>query len=98
MAVSTDHNPGTSPALSLLLMANMACTLFRLTVPEALAGITTHAARALGLQDTHGLIASGRPANFVLWPVGEAAELAYWFGHKPACTIVRQGRIHGVMP
>ena len=98
MAVSTDHNPGTSPALSLLLMANMACTLFRLTVPEALAGITTHAARALGLQDTHGLIASGRPANFVLWPVGEAAELAYWLGQKPACTIVRQGRIHGVMP
>ena len=93
MAVSTDHNPGTSPALSLLLMANMACTLFRLTVPEALAGITTHAARALGLQDTHGLIASGRPANFVLWPFADAAELAYWFGHKPACTIVRQGRI-----
>ena len=98
MAVSTDHNPGTSPALSLLLMANMACTLFRLTVPEALAGITTHAARALDLQDTHGLIASGRPANFVLWPMGEAAELAYWLGHKPACTIVRQGRIHGVLP
>ena len=98
MAVSTDHNPGTSPALSLLLMANMACTLFRLTVPEALAGITTHAARALGLQDSHGLIASGRPANFVLWPVADAAELAYWFGHQPACTIVRQGRIHGVQP
>lgn len=93
MAVSTDHNPGTSPALSLRLMANMACTLFRLTVPEALAGITTHAARALGLQDTHGLIAAGRPANFVLWGLREAAELAYWFGHNPACTIVRQGRI-----
>ena len=98
MAVSTDHNPGTSPALSLLLMANMACTLFRLTVPEALAGITTHAARALGLQNSHGLIASGRPANFVLWPLADAAELAYWFGHQPACTIVRQGRIHGVQP
>ena len=93
MAVSTDHNPGTSPALSLLLMANMACTLFRLTVPEALAGITTHAARALGLQDTHGVLASGRPANFVLWPFSDAAELAYWFGHNPARTVVRQGRI-----
>lgn len=93
MAVSTDHNPGTSPALSLLLMANMACTLFRLTVPEALAGITTHAARALGLQETHGLLASNRPANFVLWPFAEAAELVYWFGHKPARTIVRQGRV-----
>lgn len=93
MAVSTDHNPGTSPALSLLLMANMACTLFRLTVPEALAAITCHAARALGLEQEHGLIAAGRPANFVLWPVGHAAELAYWFGQKPDCTIVRQGRV-----
>lgn len=93
MAVSTDHNPGTSPALSLRLMANMACTLFRLTVPEALAGITTQAARALGLSQTHGLIASGRPAHFVLWTVREAAELVYWFGHNPVHTIVRQGRI-----
>ena len=93
MAVSTDHNPGTSPALSLLLMANMACTLFRLTVPEALASITQHAARALGLQDSHGLLAAGRPAHFVLWPFAEPAELAYWLGQKPACTIVRQGRI-----
>ncbi|MEO7399346.1 MAG: imidazolonepropionase [Polaromonas sp.] len=93
MAISTDHNPGTSPALSLLLMMNMACTLFRLTVPEVLAGVTVHAARALGLQDTHGVIAVGMPANFVLWNVREAAELAYWFGHRPMRTVVRQGRI-----
>ncbi|MBS0427662.1 MAG: imidazolonepropionase [Proteobacteria bacterium] len=93
MAVSTDHNPGTSPALSLLLMANMACTLFRLTVPEALAGITRHAARALGLQDTHGALGVGRPADFVLWSLRDAAELAYWFGQQPPRTIVRQGRI-----
>ncbi|WP_394791737.1 imidazolonepropionase [Rhodoferax sp.] len=91
MAVSTDHNPGTSPALSLLLMANMACTLFRLTVPEALAGITEHAARALGLQDTHGSIAVGRPANFLLWDLREPAELVYWLGQQPGRTIVRQG-------
>lgn len=95
MAVSTDHNPGTSPALSLLLMANMACTLFRLTVPEAIDGITTHAARALGLQETHGAIAAGRPANFVLWDLQDAAELAYWFGQRPVRCVVRQGRIAG---
>ena len=93
MAVSTDHNPGTSPTLSLLLMLNMACTLFRLTVPEALAGVTVHAARALGLLATHGALAEGMPANFVLWNVREAAELAYWLGHKPVRTVVRQGRI-----
>ncbi|MDM0039099.1 imidazolonepropionase [Variovorax sp. J22G21] len=93
MAVSTDHNPGTSPALSLLLMVNMACTLFRLTVPEAIDGVTRHAARALGLQDTHGDIAVGRPANFVLWNLREPAEMAYWFGQRPVRTVVRQGRI-----
>ncbi|CAN5675758.1 imidazolonepropionase [soil metagenome] len=93
MAVSTDHNPGTSPALSLLLMVNMACTLFRLTVPEAIDGVTVHAARALGLQDTHGTLAVGRAANFVLWDLRDAAELAYWFGQRPVRTVVRQGRI-----
>lgn len=93
MAVSTDHNPGTSPALSLLLMVNMACTLFRLTVPEALAGVTVHAAKALGLEDTHGVLGLGRPADFVLWDVREAAELAYWLGHRPARIVVRQGRV-----
>lgn len=91
MAVSTDHNPGTSPALSLLLMANMACTLFRLTVPEALAGITLQAARALGLSASHGNWLAEQPANFVLWAVQEPAELAYWFGHKPSNIVVRQG-------
>jgi len=93
MAVSTDHNPGTSPALSLLLMINQACTLFRLTVPEALAGVTRHAAQALGLQDSHGTLAVGRPANFVLWPLADVSELAYWLGQRPACRVVRQGRI-----
>ena len=93
MAVSTDHNPGTSPALSLLLMVNMACTLFRMTVPEALAGVTRHAAQALGLQATHGHIAVGMPANFVLWPLADASELAYWLGQRPVCSVVRQGRL-----
>nr|WP_315191981.1 imidazolonepropionase [uncultured Albidiferax sp.] len=93
MAVSTDHNPGTSPCLSLLLMANMASTLFRLTVPEALAGITTHAARALGLQDTHGTLAVGRPANIVLWNVQDPAELVYWLAHQTPRTVIRQGRV-----
>lgn len=93
MAISTDHNPGTSPTTSLLLMMNMACTLFRMTVPEVLAGVTTHAARALGAQDRHGRLAAGRAADFVLWRIDSPAELAYWFGRNPAACVVRQGRI-----
>jgi imidazolonepropionase len=81
--------------LSLLAMVNMACTLFRLTVPEAIDGVTVHAARALGLHATHGTIAAGMPANFVLWDLREAAELAYWFGQRPVRRVVRQGRVAG---
>ncbi|SPR98054.1 imidazolonepropionase [Cupriavidus taiwanensis] len=94
MAISTDHNPGTSPVTSLLLMMNMACTLFRLTVPEALAGVTGHAARALGAADRHGRLAAGRVADFALWRIDSPAELAYWFGRNPVATVVRQGRVH----
>jgi imidazolonepropionase len=93
MAVATDHNPGTSPVLSLLLAMNMACTLFGLTVTEALDGITRHGARALGLQDTHGTIGVGKVANFVLWDAASPSELAYWIGKRPARAVVRQGRI-----
>ncbi|MFT3801814.1 MAG: imidazolonepropionase [Burkholderiaceae bacterium] len=96
IALSTDHNPGTSPALSLLLMMNMGCTLFRLTVPEAIDAVTRHAARALRLDDTHGLIRVGAPANFVLWRAREAAELAYWFGQRAVRLVVRGGRIDGI--
>ena len=54
MALASDANPGTSPALSLRLMLNMGCTLFGLTPEEALAGVTLWGAKALGLQATHG--------------------------------------------
>jgi imidazolonepropionase len=93
MAIATDHNPGTSPCLSILLTMNMACTLFRFTVEEALQGITQHAARALGLQSTHGQLKVKTPANFVLWNVDSLSELCNTFGANPAATIVRNGRI-----
>jgi imidazolonepropionase len=91
IAIATDSNPGTSPTTSMLLMMNMACTLFRLTVPEALQGVTAHAARALGKSDRHGLLAAGRAADFVVWSVDSLAELAYWSGFNPCSAVVRGG-------
>lgn len=90
IAVSTDHNPGTSPNLSLLLMANMACTLFRLTPLEAVQGITVHAARALGLVD-RGRLMAGKRADFVAWDLDHPNELAYGFGHNPCRRVVCGG-------
>ena len=80
MAVSTDCNPGTSPTTHLPLMLNMACTLFRLTPAEALLGVTRHAARALGLQATHGSVEAGKDANLCLWNLDQPAALAYEIG------------------
>ena len=83
MAVATDHNPGTSPTLSLPLMIHLACVDFRLTPEEAVRGATVNAARALGLAD-RGSLAVGRRADFALWELEHPRELAYWFGH-PSC-------------
>jgi imidazolonepropionase len=93
MAIATDSNPGTSPMTSILLTMNMACTVFRMTPAEALAGVTTHAARALGKSDTHGLLAPGRYADFCVWDIESLPELAYWIGFNPLHLAVRHGAV-----
>ncbi|WP_024695975.1 imidazolonepropionase [Pseudomonas syringae] len=91
IAISTDMNPGTSPGLSLRLMLNMACTLFRMTPEEALAGVTLNAAKALGMGDTHGSLEVGKTADFVAWDIERPADLAYWLGGDLDKRIVRHG-------
>jgi imidazolonepropionase len=91
IAIASDHNPGSSPGLSLLLMLNMACTLFRLTPEEALLGVTRHAARALGLQHRVGQLQPGFQADFAVYDLAHPHELAYWFGHNPCRRVVRAG-------
>ncbi len=91
IAVASDLNPGTSPALSLRLMLNMACTLFGLTPEEALAGVTRNAAKALGMLETHGTIEAGKSADFVAWEIERPAELTYWLGGALPSRTVRNG-------
>ena len=91
IAIASDLNPGTSPALSLRLMLNMACTLFRMTPEEALAGVTVHAAKALGLGASHGSLEVGKVADFVAWDIERPADLAYWLGGDLHKRVVRHG-------
>jgi imidazolonepropionase len=50
-----------------------------------LAGVTVNAARALGLQSTHGRVAPGYRADFALWDISSRDEFGYWVGHN-ACV------------
>ena len=93
IALATDHNPGSSPTLSPLLMMNMACTLFRMTPEEAWRGFTVNAARALGLPDSYGQIRAGSRADFAVWEAEHPRDLVYRFGHHPLKLLVSGGRI-----
>ncbi len=91
LAVATDYNPGTSPLTSLLMAANMAATLFRLTVDECLAGITREAARALGLLGETGTLEPGKWADLAIWDVERPAELVCRMGFNPLHRRIRHG-------
>jgi len=83
MAVATDCNPGTSPLTSILLALNFACTLFRLTPDEALAGVTRVAARALGIAGLAGTLEVGKACDLAIWDIEHPAELSYAIGFNP---------------
>ena len=93
MAVATDANPGSSPINSPQLMLNMACTLFRLTPAEALAGMTCHGAKALGMANRVGKLAVGYQADIACWSINQPAELCYQFGVNPLTWLIKAGEI-----
>ena len=90
--MATDCNPGTSPLPSLTLAMNLACTFFRLTPEESLAGVTRHAAAALGLDD-RGRIAPGLRADLAVWDARHPAELSYRIGATPLHARIFGGRL-----
>jgi imidazolonepropionase len=93
MAIATDANPGSSPISSIQLMLNMACTLFRLTPVEALAGVTCNGAKALDLADSKGQLAVGFDADIACWDIQQPAELCYQFGVNPLSQLMQAGDI-----
>ncbi|WP_342363587.1 imidazolonepropionase [Terrarubrum flagellatum] len=92
IALATDCNPGSSPMTSILLALNMACTLFRMTPEEALAGVTRHAARALGLQNDIGTLEAGKSCDLAIWDIERPAELSYRIGANPLFARIRNGQ------
>jgi len=91
IAIATDANPGSSPVNSLLLILNMACTLFRLTPAEALRGVTINAAKALGLDKQIGSLEVGKQADLVIWDIDRPSQLAYQIGMNFCAGVMQAG-------
>ena len=92
VALSTDHNPGTSPCLSPWLVATLGCSLLHLTAAESLAGLTAEPARALGLQGQRGTLQPGAAADLAAFPVASYRQLPYAFGALAARWVMVGGR------
>ncbi len=93
LAVATDCNPGSSPCTSILLALNMACTLFGLTPPEALSGVTRDAARALGALADIGTLEVGKRADVAFWRIDRPAELCFGLGANPCVNVLHAGKL-----
>jgi imidazolonepropionase len=93
IALATDANPGSAPCTSLLLVTNMACTLFQMTPEEALKGVTINAAKALGMDQKIGSLAVGKQADFAIWDIDAPCDIPYAFGHNPCVAVVKDGEL-----
>ena len=95
IAVATDCNPGTSPLGSLPEAMGLAARLFGLTPEECLAGVTRHAARALGLEHDRGTLEPGKRADIAVWDIGHPRDLTYWLGSRPLAGLLVRGQDRG---
>lgn len=79
LAIASDWNPGSAPMGDLLLQAAVMGAAEKLTSAEIFAGITSRAAKALGLQD-RGSLLPGLRADMQLYPCSDYREILYQQG------------------
>lgn len=91
MALATNNNPSSSPCSMPTAIMSLACTLFRITAEEAVAGFTRESARALGLLPDRCTLEPGKRADLALWDLVHPAELPYRIAHSPVQWVVRGG-------
>lgn len=86
VALASDYNPGSSPSGDMRMVWALGCIKMKLTPLEALAACTINGAAAMDLGHTHGAIAPGRPATFIISrPVSSLEFIPYayttpWIG------------------
>jgi len=96
-AIATDHNPGTSPCLSMIFAINLACNIGGLRVEEGLGGATWGGAMALRKNKDEklkfGIIAPQKQADLVILDADSYIHLAYEFNPEIIKGVIKKGKI-----
>lgn len=92
IAIGTDLNPGSAHIFSLPLAAGFAVTNAGINAEEALRGMTTVAAQALGRTD-RGRIEVGAKADIVVLNRESPYALLYEWGHPLVAKVIKDGRV-----
>jgi imidazolonepropionase len=95
--LATDLNPGTSPILSLPVIAGLGVRRYGWTALETALAMTLNAAWVLDLHRELGSIEVGKRADLVLLD-GPLSHLAYRFGRNPVALVVAGGEVAWVRP
>jgi imidazolonepropionase len=93
LALATDHNPGSSPMYSQVLMMGLSCLLFGLTPSEALVAATINAAHAIGSDQIVGSIEPGKNADLVVLDRPSFGYLPYELGRTPVSMVLKGGKV-----
>jgi imidazolonepropionase len=89
--LATDLNPGTSPIVSMPLVAGLAVRRYNWSIKEALLAMTLNAAWVLGCSGETGALSPGRRAD-VLVLDSPVSHIPYRFGHNPVAAVIIAGR------
>ncbi|MEY4927238.1 MAG: hypothetical protein RI894_1674, partial [Bacteroidota bacterium] len=94
VCLASDYNPGSTPSGKMPFVFSLGCIQMRLTPEEALNAITLNGAAAMELGHSHGSLARGKVANFIVTkPVSSLAFLPYSYGSDWIETVIIDGRL-----
>lgn len=92
VAIATDFNPGTCMCESMPMMMTLACLQLKLTPAEAFIASTYHAAKAVGVEKSSGILQAGSNADFIVWTVDSVEEIPYHFGVNLVSEVYKNGK------
>ena len=93
VALATDFNPGSSMVNSLLIISSLACSFMKMTPAEAVLGMTRHAARAVGREDSVGSLSPGKNADLVVFRVPDFRYIPYHLGGDFVEAVIKGGKV-----